>query len=65
MLHQLVLYLKISLEEVHQRLKERRGTKRANVAIAHKLCRIIYSVLKNKTAYVEWCVMTGDGQAHC
>ena len=41
------------LKEVHQRLKERRGTKRANVAIAHKLCRIIYSVLKNKTAYVE------------
>ena len=24
-----------------------------DVAIAHKLCRIIYSVLKNKTAYVE------------
>lgn len=41
------------LHEVHQRFKERRGTKRANVAIAHKLCRIIFRVLKSLTEYQE------------
>ena len=41
------------LHEIHQRFKERIGTKRANVALAHKLCRIIYSILKNRTPYQE------------
>ena len=41
------------LHEIHQRFKERRGTKRANVALAHKLCRIIYAVLKNQNKYQE------------
>jgi transposase len=41
------------LHELHQRFKERRGTKRANVAIAHKLARIIYSVLKSRQKYQE------------
>lgn len=39
------------LHEVHQRFKERRGTKKANVALAHKMCRIIFSVLTHGTAY--------------
>lgn len=41
------------LHEVHQRFKERRGTKKANVALAHKMCRIIFSVLTHGTTYQE------------
>jgi len=41
------------LHEVHQKLKERRGQKKANVAIAHKLCRIIFNVISHRTSYVE------------
>lgn len=41
------------LHEVHQRFKERRGTKKVNVALAHKMCRIIFSVLTHGTAYQE------------
>lgn len=41
------------LHEVHQRFKERRGTKRANVAIANKLARIIYSIMKSGQPYEE------------
>jgi transposase len=41
------------LHEVHQKLKERRGTKKANVAIAHKLCRIIFNIITQGTCYIE------------
>lgn len=41
------------LHEVHQRFKERRGTKKGNVALAHKMCRIIFSVLTHGTAHQE------------
>ena len=41
------------LHEVHQKLKERRGHKKANVAIAHKLCRIIFNVISHRTSYEE------------
>lgn len=39
------------LHEVHQRFKERRATKKVNVALVHKMCRIIFSVLTHGTAY--------------
>ena len=41
------------LHEVYLKLKERRGQKKANVAIAHKLCRIIFNVISHRTSYVE------------
>lgn len=41
------------LKELHQTLKERRGYKRANVAIAHKIARIIFSIYKNQQPYEE------------
>lgn len=42
-----------SLHDVFQRFKERRGTRRAVTAIAHKLARIIFSVLNSQTAYKD------------
>ena len=47
----IVLMKKGFLHEVLQRFKERRGTKKSNVALAHKMCRIIFSVLTHGTAY--------------
>lgn len=47
----IVLMKKGFLHEVLQRFKERRGTKKSNVALAHKMCRIIFSILTHGTAY--------------
>lgn len=41
------------LRKVFQAFKERRGHNRAVVAIAHKIARIIYTMIKNSIAYVE------------
>lgn len=41
------------LKSCFQAFKERRGHKRAVIAIAHKVARIIYTLLKNKVRYKE------------
>ena len=41
------------LREVFQKFKERRGRNRAIIALAHKLLRIIYTLIKSGISYVE------------
>lgn len=41
------------LREVFQKFNERRGRNRAIIALAHKLLRIIYTLIKSGTSYVE------------
>lgn len=41
------------LYEVFQKYKERRGHRRAIIALAHKLARIIYTLIKQDTTYTE------------
>lgn len=41
------------LRKVFQAFKERRGHNRAVVAVAHKIARIIYTMIKNSIAYIE------------
>lgn len=41
------------LKSCFQAFKERRGHKRAVIAIAHKIARIIYALLKHDTHYME------------
>lgn len=42
-----------SLNNLFQKYKERRGTRRAVVAIAHKLARIIFAVITTETDYQD------------
>lgn len=49
----LVKTLSTVLRKIFQAFKERRGHNRAVVAVAHKIARIIYTMLKNSVAYIE------------
>ncbi len=42
-----------SLGSYYRRMRARKGVMKANVATAHKLARIIYFMLKNKTPYYD------------
>ncbi|BFH62424.1 hypothetical protein PAJ34TS1_30160 [Paenibacillus azoreducens] len=41
------------LSAFYYRLVKRRGPKKANMALAHLMLRIIYEMLKNHTPYME------------
>jgi hypothetical protein len=51
-----------ALGAYYRRMRARHGAEKANVAAAHKLARIIYFMLKNKTAYRDISVEQYDAQ---
>jgi len=51
-----------ALGAFYRRMRAKHGAEVANVAAAHKLARIIYFMLKNKTAYRDIGVEQYDAQ---
>jgi transposase len=51
-----------ALGAFYRRMRAKQGAEMANVAAAHKLARIIYFMLKNKTAYHDIGVEQYDAQ---